>query len=72
MNFILFFKTRFIGIDSLIDGKQALNSPGSILKQLTEMEHVRIKSSNMRLITGHVMVFYCLALSILWPIKSSR
>ncbi len=70
LNFFLFMNTGQGGNPSFIDGKYVLNNHGAIIKELTQTEYLELKANEIRGFSGHWMLFYCVAMGVLWPKKN--
>lgn len=72
INFFLFMDVGMNGVPSIIDGKYVINNHGSIIKELTEAEYFKMKANELRGFSGHWMLFYGVAMGVLWPPKKKE
>lgn len=68
INFLLIISSG-IGVTSIIDGQYVLHNHGQVLKTLTEGEYHQCQAKEMRLSSGHWIVFYGIAAAVLYPSK---
>jgi len=67
--FFNFFITVLVlnegGVPSVINGQKVLNSHGKIIRELTDDEYALQKAYGKRTSSGHWMLFYCIAFTVL-------
>lgn len=67
--FFNFFFTIFVlnkgGVPSVINGEKVLHSHGKIIRKLTDEEYERHKAYGVRTFSGHWMLFYGVAATVL-------
>ena len=66
INFILSLQVSGGGIPDLMDGKYVIHNHGSVIKELTETEYLKMKANEIRSFSGLWMAFYGLAMGIFW------
>ncbi|MSU59920.1 MAG: hypothetical protein EXS35_17425 [Pedosphaera sp.] len=49
----------------IVNGEKILQSHGQFIKKLTDEEYVAQKGYDLRIVTGHTMMFYCAAALVL-------
>ncbi len=67
LNFWLFMDAGQGGTPSIVDGKYLLQNHGLLIKELTESEYFKLKANEIRGFSGHWMMFYSVAMGVLWP-----
>lgn len=72
INFFIFMQIEMNGVPDIIDGQYVINNHGSIIKMLTEAEFYKIKANELRGYSGHWLLFYGIAMGVLWPEKEKN
>lgn len=67
VNFVLFIISSLEGSPDMINDKFVLQSHGTIIRELSEVEYLKLRANEVRGFSGHWMVFYSLSMGILWP-----
>ncbi len=67
--FFNFFFTIFVLLEGggphIVDGQYVLSNHGEIIRQLTEAEYIKCHAYEIRLFSGHWMVFYLSSFAVL-------
>jgi len=69
INFFLFLNFSGGGVPEIMNGKYVIQNHGSIIKELSEIEYLKMQANEIRGFSGHWMAFYSIAMGILWPSK---
>ena len=74
--FFNFFFTIFVlqsgGSPNEINGKKILSNHGNIIKELTDEEYNRHNAYTVRTLSGHWMIFYCVAMTVLYSYSKEK
>jgi hypothetical protein len=69
INFFLFLNTNGGGVPEIMNGKYVIQNHGSIIKELSDIEYLKMQANEIRGFSGHWMAFNAIAMGILWPNK---